>query len=177
MNTIEEVNLTTRSEKIADFYLSCFPTVATFVRRRGGDLEEAKEVFQESLVLFYEKTALEGFVPEKGAHAYLLGIAKNKWLKTLERRSRNERLGDREAVEESSAEPMTEKLLQFLQLAGERCMNLLQAFYYEKLSMNQLARRFGYGSERSVTVQKYKCLEKVRTQVKQKSMTYEDFLS
>jgi hypothetical protein len=55
-------------------------------------------------------------------------------------------------------------------------MELLQAFYYDKLPMNTIAGLFGFGGERSATVQKYKCLEKVRDIVKDKSLTYEDFL-
>jgi len=53
---------------------------------------------------------------------------------------------------------------------------LLRAFYYDKLSMSKIANRFGFSSERSATVQKYKCLEKVRDLVKEKSLSYEDFL-
>jgi len=45
-------------------------------------------------------------------------------------------------------------------------MDLLQAFYYFKTPMREIAEEFGYRSERSATVQKYKCLEKVRDTVK-----------
>jgi predicted DNA-binding protein YlxM (UPF0122 family) len=55
-------------------------------------------------------------------------------------------------------------------------MELLRAFYYDKLSMRKIAGQFDFNSERSATVQKYKCLEKVRDIVKEKSLTYEDFL-
>ncbi len=54
-------------------------------------------------------------------------------------------------------------------------MDMLQAFYYDKLNMREIAERFNLSGERSATVQKHKCLEKVREKVKEKSMTYEDF--
>lgn len=43
------------------------------------------------------------------------------------------------------------------------------------MSMEDLAGRFGYSIVRSATVQKYKCLKKVRDSIKEKSMSYEDF--
>jgi hypothetical protein len=42
--------------------------------------------------------------------------------------------------------------------------------------MTQVAETFGFSGVRSATVQKYKCIEKVRETVKQKALTYEDFL-
>jgi hypothetical protein len=55
-------------------------------------------------------------------------------------------------------------------------MELLSAFYYEKEDLQKLAQRFGFSGTRSATVQKFKCLEKVRETVKQKSLQYEDFM-
>jgi hypothetical protein len=42
--------------------------------------------------------------------------------------------------------------------------------------MKELADLFGYAGERSATVQKYKCIEKVRETVKEQSLAYEDFI-
>ena len=177
MTTIEKVKVKTRSEAIKGWYLNVFPQVAAYVQRKGGDLPTAQEIFQESVVLYYEKWICPDFSPESNDEAYLIGIAKNKWRRYGSDQKRYESLTITEKAEEESQKPATQKLLTYLRLTGEKCMDMLQAFYYEKLNMAQLAHRFGYGSERSATVQKFKCLEKVRDEVKRKSMTYEDFLS
>jgi hypothetical protein len=67
--------------------------------------------------------------------------------------------------------------VRLLMATGRRCMDLLHAFYYSKLPVKQLSLRLGYGSERSATVQKYKCMEKVRDTIKKQSLGYEDFLN
>lgn len=72
--------------------------------------------------------------------------------------------------------PADKRLLKLLTSAGKKCMDLLKSFYYDKLPVNELAESFGYSGPRSVTVQKHKCLEKVRETVKQKSLTYADFM-
>lgn len=176
MLVLEESKTQTREAIIIRWYEEVFPKVAAYIHRRGGDLEVAKEIFQEALVRYYEKLRSGEFQPVVSDGAYLMGMAKKLWLKHQAQSTNRESLEQVEITEENTAKPLTQKLLLHLKQSGERCMNLLQSFYYEKLSMNQVAERFGYTSERSATVQKYKCLEKVREEVKQKSLRYEDFL-
>jgi DNA-directed RNA polymerase specialized sigma24 family protein len=62
-------------------YKKAFSPVARYVARMGGSLEEAQDIFQDTLVIYYEKvtstTKPEIIVSEK---AYLVGIAKKLWL-------------------------------------------------------------------------------------------------
>lgn len=175
MLVIEEKPVQSRESIIRECYQDVFPISAAYVHKRGGNLEEAKEVFQESLVVYFEKLVDSEFEPEQNHQAYLMGIFKKQWLKYKARIQSTTDLGEQDFIEEKESKVLHMKLLRFLQQSGQRCMDLLQAFYYEKIPMKQLADRFGYGSVRSVTVQKYKCLEKVRSEVKQKSLQYEDF--
>ncbi|MEM0941355.1 MAG: sigma-70 family RNA polymerase sigma factor [Bacteroidota bacterium] len=176
MLVIEDIALQNREAMILKWYEEVFPKAAAYIQQMGGNLEEAKEVFQESLIVCYEKLSTNSFFPEVSTEAYLIGIVKKRWLKYRSKSESNIRLEGLEITEEKTQKPLSGKLLQYLKESGERCMDLLQSFYYEKLTMRQLADRFGYANERSVTVQKYKCLEKVRDRVKQKSLAYEDFL-
>jgi DNA-directed RNA polymerase specialized sigma24 family protein len=128
--------------------------------------------------VYYEK----GFIksdPILNEKAYLMGIAKHLWTKRFQEKIRQSVLSDPEeqlAFPEKEELASSEKLLRFLETAGEKCMELLRGFYYEKLSPNEIAGRFGFSGIRSATVQKFKCLEKVRNTVKEKSLSYEDFL-
>ncbi len=176
MLTHTEAKTCTREEVITRWYEEVFPYAATYIHKNGGDLEDAREIFQEAIVLYYEKLVREGFQPNDGDMAYLIGIVRNQWLKHLKKNSRKQSLEHVELEEERVQKPSTLKLMSYLKQAGEKCMDLLQSFYYEKQTMKQMADRFGYTSERSATVQKYKCLEKVRDEVKRKSLNYEDFL-
>ena len=87
------------------------------------------------------------------------------------------------AIKDDLTDPLTEgyvdhlRLLHLLSTAGRKCMDLLQAFYYRKGGVKQLSQQLGYRSERSATVQKYKCMEKVRDTVKRASLSYADFLN
>lgn len=166
----------TQEELFTQLYLDAFPALARYVHRRGGDLEEARDIFQEALLAFYEQVEIGGREIQSSEKAYLLGIAKKTFLKKREREMQTEGLEKVEIRDETPTYASAEKLLHHLQLAGQKCLDLLSAFYYEKLSMRHLATRFGFRSERSATVQKYKCLEKVRDSIHQQSLNYEDFL-
>jgi len=128
--------------------------------------------------LEYEKLVGDKLNLQVNEQAYLMGIAKHLWIKKYNRDSRNIDINEAGQLIEHVEEPLpvTRKLLNFLETAGQRCMDMLKAFYYDKLNMIEVAEQFGYSGERSATVQKYKCLEKVRDTVKQKALTYEDFL-
>jgi DNA-directed RNA polymerase specialized sigma24 family protein len=162
-----------------ELYQRAFPRVAKFVSSRNGSFQDAKDIFQDSLVIYYEKVLdqkLELYVSEE---AYVLGIAKHLWLRKFNREkdlvSLNSIESSIEIADEYFPSIETSKLTRFLERTGKKCMDLLQAFYYKKDSMEQITDNFGYRSTHSATVQKFKCLEKMRDTVKQNSMHYEDF--
>lgn len=170
----------TRETLFSTLYKKVFPVLARYVGRMGGSFEEAKDVFQDALIVYYEKiVASNNAAIGRNGNAYLLGIAKHLWLQKYRNTSMNVSLDDIDHKilnEDQGSNLIAEKLMHYLEASGQKCMEILKAFYYDKLPVQQLARLFGYSSVRSATVQKYKCLEKVRDHVKQKSLTYEDFL-
>lgn len=169
-----------REELIMEFYKSAFPTVAKYVSKMGGSFDDAKDVFQDALVIFYEKAVNGELSLHSGEKAYLLGIAKHLWLKKFRDNSNNLPLDScvegLEITDEADEQPSANKLMRYLETAGKKCMELLSAFYYHKLPMKDVASLFGYAGERSATVQKYKCIEKVRETIKEQSLAYEDFI-
>ncbi|MEM1137486.1 MAG: sigma-70 family RNA polymerase sigma factor [Bacteroidota bacterium] len=166
----------TKEALFTRLYMDAFPAVAKYISSSGGNLEDARDVFQEALLIYYEKVIINQYEPKTTHKAYLLGIAKNIYLKGRERLTKTKSIENLEVKEEVLEEPVLEKLLLFLQRAGKKCMDLLQSFYYEKMSMTDLSEYYGFRNERSATVQKYKCLEKIREQIRKKSLTYEDFI-
>ena len=67
------------------------------------------------------------------------------------------------------------KLTSILELIGNKCLNLLRAFYYDNLPLQQIKDAFGFSNVHSASVQKHKCIERMRNTIQEKSMGYEDF--
>jgi DNA-directed RNA polymerase specialized sigma24 family protein len=157
-------------------YESAFPNVARYIQKSGGMLEDAKDIFHDALVIYYEKLIEGNLNVEKVAEAYIFGISKHLWLKKRSKQRFHLQLNDTEIMELPQEHSMNEnKLLKLLETVGKKCLNLLQGFYYGKMDMKNVAIEFGYSTARSATVQKYKCIEKIRNEIEKKSMTYEDF--
>lgn len=162
-----------------ELYKEAFPPVASFVSKMSGSFQDAKDIFHDALVIFHEKTEDESFVLSTSAEAYVVGIAKHLWLKKFKRSKLTISL---DALEASIVIPEdyyptinTNRLLQLLEVAGKKCLDLLHSFYHEKLSAEEIKNRFGFKTEHSASVQKYKCIEKIRETVQQKVINYENF--
>lgn len=175
-------SFTTKEERekiIIKLYQEAFPDVARYIKKMGGKLEETEDIFQDALIIFYEK-----FGHEKSAihnhKAYVVGISKYLWIKKYRKDLKMlslEIYSDMaEALDKPDKIPSKETLIKYLEAAGKKCMEMLQSFYYQKLSLPEIAMQFGFSGVRSATVQKYKCLEKIRDVIKDKSLNYEDFL-
>src|SRR6478609_10160178 len=153
---------------LTELYQSVFPPLCKYISKRGGVLEEAKDVFHDALIVYYEKNTKSLSVSDE--KAYVFGIAKHLWIKKYEEKQRSTTLDSLELTETSESElKISDRLVLFLKQTGEKCMDLLQAFYYENQNAENIAARFGYSGVRSATVQKFKCLEKIRDMVKSKS--------
>ena len=168
-----------REQLFMDLYKKTFPTAARYISKMGGSFDEAKDVFQDALVIYYEKVIAGSTKPLNGEKAYILGITKHLWIRKFNTYSKNVTLDDTDLADSLADDQeisVSSKLMHFMESAGRKCMDLLRAFYYDKTPMTELAEQFGYASPRSATVQKYKCLEKVREEIKQKELSYADFL-
>jgi RNA polymerase sigma factor (sigma-70 family) len=172
-----EAGIKHREELFVELYKSCFPSVARYVSRMNGSLEQAKDVFQDALLAFYEKQRSGNRIAVANEKGYLTGIAKHLWLKRYRQESNTvmwKAVADKAPDEE--AQPSSARILHYLETAGQKCMDLLRAFYYDKTDLSKIASEFGFSGVRSATVQKFKCLEKVREKIREKSLSYEDFL-
>lgn len=174
---LQEVETGEREKRLLHVYKKAFPAVANYVRKMGGDLDDARDIFHDAMVVYYEKM-VDGKTDIRNESAYLLGTARRLWNRKFNSDIKNLPLdaGHGEwANDPGAVKPAADKLLQALLVAGEKCMELLRAFYYDKTPLADLAERFGYAGKRSVTVQKYKCIEKVREKLKEKAIRHEDF--
>ena len=121
-----------RKELFEALYKSVFPSVAAFVSLRKGSFQDAKDIFQDALIIFYEKSVVNSIHIETCNEAYLLGIAKHLWLRRCKQQHEIISLDDVESAmaikEDDTPTVETSKLLLFLERAGRKCMDLLSAF-------------------------------------------------
>jgi RNA polymerase sigma factor (sigma-70 family) len=169
-NILEQIRSGNNKKAIAFLYQS-FPAIRKFIRSNGGDDADAQDVFQDALLVFYKNAQKSEFELTCAAGTYLYSVSRFLWKDVLKKRTREIRVDyeiRQDEVIESDIERFQEQQSQGAQLAkilqqlGEKCKGLLEAYYYKKMSMKDIAQVFDYSSVNSAKTQKYKCIERAK---------------
>ncbi|MGJ8591339.1 MAG: RNA polymerase sigma factor [Aquaticitalea sp.] len=143
-----------------------FPKIEKLILSKGGNKQDASDVFQEALIVLYRKLQSSDFVLTSSLYTYLYSVSRYIWSDTQKQNSKipQNKLDDFE--EEVSKNVQNENKYQFAERAfselGERCQQLLLMFYHKKMSFNAIAKVMQFKSEKIAKNQKYKCLQKAK---------------
>jgi len=159
--------LTNREKAFTKIYARTYPMVLHYVKQHQGTPEDAQDLLQEAVIIFYEKIMHEEFNLTAASSTYLMSICKNKWRQELEKRKRQQQLSaarepEQEEASETETEYPTQKLISYVEQLGKKCQDILVSFYYAGYSMSQIAQQHQYRNVHTATVQKFKCLERLR---------------
>lgn len=136
---------------LEEIYRKFLPPVFAMVRRNNGAYEDAKDLFQEALVVIFHHAARPGFELTAPFQSYLMGICRFMWLRQLKKKARTtvtfdvgERYDIDANLEQNIFELEKRNLFRekFARL-GEDCQQLLQRFF-DKEPLNRIARDMGY---------------------------------
>jgi len=158
---------------LAQLYRLHFPMISHYVLQNSGTEDEAKDVYQEGIMVFYEKVRDGSLELSCQIKTYLYAVCRRLWLKRLTEKTRfGGSLDDHEPYLETGAEAdlveAEERDRRFatmseaLDLIGEPCRSLLEGFYLLDKSMQQLTADFGYTNADNAKNQKYKCLVRLK---------------
>jgi DNA-directed RNA polymerase specialized sigma24 family protein len=84
-----------REQAFLYLYQQLYPKVERCILNMGGQIEDAKDIFQDSLIVFYEKSLDPSAIQIDSVHAYIIGISKKLWLSKSQKHKK--------AVEEQQA--------------------------------------------------------------------------
>jgi RNA polymerase sigma factor (sigma-70 family) len=155
------------SKAFRSVYVEYFGMVRYLIINNSGTEDEAKDIFQEAMVLLYEKANEENFTLTSSLKTWIYAVCRNKWLKQLEKKKKNYRFTDFEhfdAVEEAEEENSSvhEALRASMSRLGVGCRKILLLFYYFKKSMEEIATELNYTNADNAKTQKYKCIQKLK---------------
>jgi RNA polymerase sigma factor (sigma-70 family) len=161
------------SKAINFIYKTNYPTIEKMVFKMNGSMEEAYDVFQDSMTILYEKAKANDLELSCKLNTYLTSIAKHIWMRKLSSKKRqsfsilHDDVDYQVAVEDDVSrfaefEKNVSKLTACFEQIGEPCNSILKAFYVQNKSMNAIAEEFGYTNPENAKTQKYKCLNRIR---------------
>ncbi len=159
---------------IRTIYKKFYPAIMRMVLNNNGTEQEAKDVFQESILVLYHHVQKQNFILSCALQTYLYSVAKRLWLKQLSKKSGTLKLDERfyegddfaDSENEVSVYEEREQNLTRMQESigqlGEPCKTLLTDFYMARLGMDEIANKFGYTNADNAKNQKYKCLQRLK---------------
>ena len=152
-------------------YKSYFPMVLQLIITNSGSEDDAKDIFQESIIVLYDKVKAGNFELSSKLKTFLYSVSRRLWLKRLSVKTRStgnvQDFEDVIAVEED-LEYHEEKDRQFNQMdealshLGEPCKTIIEDFYLNNKSMQEICESFGYTNSDNAKNQKYKCLQRLK---------------
>lgn len=151
-------------------YQHSYPVVEQYVLRNQGTSDEAKDVFQDTLLILLTTMREPDFYLTAALSTYVFAISKHLWLRHLKREDRYtriplENLTETVADESVSAAASPATLVgAILTSITARCLALLTALFFLKKPIDSLVGADGYTNRHTAQNQKYKCLEQARKQ-------------
>ena len=152
-------------------YKENFSLIQHFVVSNNGSEDDARDVFQEAMMVLYEKSKSPDFELTCQIKTYLYSVSRRLWLKKLQQSRRIESQVenfDRVVPVEEDLEEHEKLNQQYLIMRtamgkiGEPCKSLIEAFYVHRKNMHEIAGYFGYTNADNAKNQKYKCLVRLK---------------
>lgn len=158
-------------QAIEAIYRENYPVIQSFILKNNGNPEEAKDIFQEAMIVLYQKACSESFELSCQLGTYIYSVSRRLWLKRLQhmnRFSKNFDHAEETVPVEEDLEVHEKKDADFrmmenaMKKIGEPCKSLLEAYYMQKKNMQEIAGDFGYTNADNAKTQKYKCLVRLK---------------
>jgi RNA polymerase sigma factor (sigma-70 family) len=177
VNTTEtEINLlkglaNNDKSAIEAIYRENFAMIQAFILNNNGSVDDARDIFQEAMIVLYEKARTDTFELSCKLKTFVYSVARRLWLKKLQQQHRfsaqidslEEVVPVEEEVEEHVKKDNDFTLMESsMSKMGEPCKSLLDAYYLQNKNMQVIAKEFGYTNADNAKTQKYKCLVRLK---------------
>jgi len=154
-------------------YKNYFGMIKELIRKNNGTTDDAKDIFQESIITVIEKLNDSPIILTSTFKTYFYSMCRLKWLKKIREKKKFIKLNEfdnleiEDSIYDSDKEIKIEKLDMLTQL-GQKCQEILRLFYYQRKSFEEIALMLEYSNADNAKVQKYKCIEQLKKKLKAK---------
>ncbi len=148
-------------------YKKYYRMMTKLVISNSGTEQEAKDIYQDALVVFWQKAVSGNLVLTSKISTYIYSICQNLWRKELDRKKRlsNEEKDGVEYVDVDSKEK-ARIIHECIDQLGDTCKQVLMFYYFDGLSMQDIADKLGFANTNTAKTKKYKCKKKLDELVK-----------
>ncbi len=172
------------TEFLEELYRTYYPSILKFVKNNNGKDEDARDVFQEALLIIYQKVRKNSFTLDTTFLTYIYAISKNLWMKELRKKKlSNSVIKELDEVEdidyyisfENEYKLNVEYFIfrSHFNKLSKNCKEILRMFL-SKVSYEKIACILNYKNEIVVRKRKYRCknilVERIKNDVRYKEI-------
>ena len=160
------------------FYNNSFRSVRYMVNLNHGSEEDAKDVYQEALVVLFRKLKESNFVLTSSVVTYLYSISRIIWIREIQRRNARETQLSDSLDEEVYYDPKLVDLIerndrlrlyrQKFEELSEDCKRILQMFL-NNIPTKEITRLMGYRSEQHTKNRRFRCKKSLVLRIRNSS--------
>lgn len=156
---------------VETIYREHYKIIQTLIINNNGLADDARDIFQEAMIVLYEKARSGDFELNCQIRTYLYSVSRRLWLKRLQQLNRyssdlvstdNVVAVEDDLEEHNRRDAEFDMMNKAMGSLGEPCKSLLEAFYLKKKNMQEIATDFGYTNSENAKTQKYKCLVRLK---------------
>jgi RNA polymerase sigma factor (sigma-70 family) len=156
-------------EALLYLYNKHFSKVRKYICDNSGTKDEAFDIFQDSIMVFFNYVTSKKFDPKYEIGAFIFTVSKNQWINQVKKNSKEVALPEFFDCTDNSGDIMESliskerenEVAQLLGQLGDKCEELLRFSIFYKLKNSEICEKMGFSTENAVKTRKYKCLQKL----------------
>jgi RNA polymerase sigma factor (sigma-70 family) len=150
-------------------YKKNFKMMTKMVINNSGSEDEAKDIYQDALIVFWQKAVSGNLVLSSKISTFIYSICQNLWRKELERKSKlSSEEKDGSEINDVDRRERIEIINNCISQLGETCRKILNYYYFDNMSMNDIAEKMGFANADTAKTKKYKCKKELDELIKSK---------
>ena len=160
---------TQREQALSWVYQECGSRIRHLGWKHGYAQEDCDDILQEAIIVFWTQVAAGTFTLSGKISTYIYGVCDKMFLRKSRERKKAQFVDVtdlEDLMEEGGSDELAlsreHHLEGFLSELGESCQSILVDFYTYGCSLRELALKYKYSNEGTVTSQKYKCVMQLR---------------
>ena len=171
-------------EVINFLYSEYFQSIRHLIVSNSGSEDDARDVFQEVLIVFFRKLKLPDFSLISSLKTYLYSVARLIWLKELEHRKKFENFeetGTNYLTDDKDLPDLIERnermrlYREKFEELSEDCKRVLRMFL-NNIPIKEITRLMGYSSDQHTKNRRFRCklalINKIRASNKYQELSY-----
>ena len=170
---VKEIKKGNSDEVLLFLYETTQYKLTSWILKNNGDEEEAQDIFQDSVLSFYEYVLNSKFEVGKSVDAFIFSIGRNKWINRAKQKNKlvvgvEEKDFSVDKTPEISdefsslfTEDKSAKMDVLLTQIGEVCKELLTYSIFYNMDMTSIAEKMSFSNANTAKTKNYKCKKRL----------------